>query len=83
MAGDNSYDAVMGRRNEILKQATGIDYDDFVLSPIAFDYEKLLSRAGYSIEQVREIQARTDVGNTKLIELPNLTRLVRKVSDKG
>ena len=41
---DNSYTAVMARKNEIMKASLGIDYDDFILSPVAFDYERMMQR---------------------------------------
>ncbi len=37
---DNSYAAVMARKNEIMKTSTGIDYNTYAQSAIAFDYEK-------------------------------------------
>jgi len=61
---DMSYAAVMGRRNEIMKQALGIDYGDFELGGLAFDYERMMEKAGYTLEQVREIQRETNVGDT-------------------
>ena len=45
---DISYAAVMARSNEIMKAALGIDYDDFIDSPIAFDYERMMEETGYS-----------------------------------
>jgi cysteine synthase len=80
---DLSYDAVMARRGEIMKKALGLEYDEFILSDIAFDYEGMMERAGYSLEEVRQIQQQAGVGNTPLLELKNITQLVRQTSKKG
>ena len=37
---DMSYEAVMGRKNEIMKNAIGLDYSTFEENGIGFDYEK-------------------------------------------
>ena len=50
MSRDLSYSAVMGRRSEIMKKALGIEYDEFIQSKIAFDYEGMMQKAGYSLE---------------------------------
>ncbi len=80
---DNSYSAVMSRRNEIMKQAIGIDYTDFELDGINFDYERMMRETGYTLEEMQEIQGRTGVGNTPLLELRNITALARKLAPKG
>lgn len=80
---DMSYKAVMGRKNEIVKASLGIDYDDYVQSPIAFDYERMMDETGYSYEDVVRIQHETKVGNTPLFELHNLTQAVRRISEPG
>jgi 2-amino-4-ketopentanoate thiolase beta subunit len=80
---DMSYAAVMGRKNEIMKASLGIDYDDYVQSPIAFDYERMMDETGYSHEDVARIQRETKVGNTPLFELHNLTQAVRRISEPG
>lgn len=78
-----SYAAVMARKNEIMKSSLGIDYQDFVLSPIAFDYERMMRETGYTMEDILRIQHETKVGNTPLYELRNLTSAVRKISAPG
>ncbi|WP_073255039.1 2-amino-4-oxopentanoate thiolase subunit OrtB [Caldanaerovirga acetigignens] len=78
-----SYDAVMKRKNEIMKKAVGIDYQVFESGCIAFDYERMMQEVGYTIDEVRKIQAETGVGNTPLLELKNLTKLARKVAPPG
>jgi len=80
---DFSYDAVMSRKNEIMKSSMRLDYDDFIQSPIAFDYERMMSATGYSMEDIIRIQQDTKVGNTPLFELKNLTKAVRALSPKG
>lgn len=80
---DTNYAAVMARKNEIMKRSVGIDYSEFELTPIAFDYEGMMAKAGYSLPEVKRIQAETGVGNTPLLELKNLTRLVRKLAPPG
>ena len=61
---DNSYANVMSRKNEIMKQAVGIDYSKYEIEGIAFDYEKMMAEVGYSLEEVTTIQRETSVGNT-------------------
>jgi threonine synthase len=80
---DISYFAVISRKKDILKKATGIDYDKFEISPIAFDYEGLMNSSEYSSEDVQRILEETGVGNTPLLELKNLTDLVRSISLPG
>ena len=83
MSNKNSYNAVTARSNEILKKALGMDYSEFESGGIAFDYEKMMGETGYSFEEITNIQRETGVGNTPLLELKNLTALVRKISPKG
>jgi len=80
---DNSYGAVMSRRNEIMKKAIGIDYDEFEYPGISFDFEKMMKKTGYTLEEMQKIQGDTGVGNTPIYELKNLTALARKVSPEG
>lgn len=80
---DNSYAAVTGRKNEIMKQAIGIDYSVFESGSIGFDYERMMREAGYTLEEIQKIQADVSVGNTPIIELRNLTALARKMAPKG
>lgn len=80
---DSSYEAVMSRKNIIMKQAMGMDYESFESSPIAFDYEKMMAETGYSHDDIVRIQSETKVGNTPLFELKNITEEVRKISAPG
>ena len=49
IARDTSYLAVMARKNQIMKSSLGIDFDDYIQSPIAFDYERMMHETGYSL----------------------------------
>ena len=80
---DVSYDAVMARKNEIMKTSMQLDYDDFIQSPIAFDYEGMMQATGYTMEDIIRIQHDTKVGNTPLLELKNFTEAVRRISPPG
>ncbi|MCR4425985.1 MAG: 2-amino-4-oxopentanoate thiolase subunit OrtB [Firmicutes bacterium] len=78
-----SYKAVMSRKNEIMIKSVGVDYSQFETGGIAFDYEAMMERVGYSIAEVRRIQAAANVGNTPLVELHNITRAMRKTAPRG
>ncbi len=80
---ENSYNQVMSRRQEIMKNAIGIDYSIFESGSIAFDYERMMNETGYSLKEIETIQQETGVGNTPLLELRNLTKLARKFAPKG
>jgi len=80
---DMSYAAVTARKNEIMKASLGIDFDEYITSPIAFEYERMMDQTGYSHTEIARIQAETKVGNTPLFELHNLTAAVRKIAGPG
>lgn len=80
---DMSYQAVMSRKNEIMKKAIGIDYSVFEYGRIGFDYEGMMEKVAYSIPEMKSIQRETKAGNTPLFELKNITKLVRKYSAPG
>lgn len=80
---DNSYNAIMNRKNEIMKKSVGVDYSKYEIEGLAFDYEKMMDDAGYNLEQVRNLQLETGVGNTPLVELKNINALIKKISPKG
>ena len=50
------FDAIMARRGEIMRKALGMDYSEFELSPIAFDYERMMTAHGYSLDEIVAIQ---------------------------
>lgn len=78
-----TYEALMARRGEIMKQAVGIDYSVFEYGKIAFDYERMMRETGYSLQEMQVIQGESGVGNTPLLELKNLTALARKIAPEG
>lgn len=77
------YKDVMARKSEIMKEAVQIDYSRFESGSIAFDYEAMMDKVGYSLDQIREIQLSTGVGNTPIYELKNLTKLCRQTARPG
>jgi len=80
---DNSYEAVNARRNEIMKNALGMDYSRFESGSIAFDYEAMMRDTGYDLQEIQRIQRSVGVGDTPLIELKNITALARKLAPRG
>lgn len=80
---DDSYQAVMARRGELMEASLQINYEEFELEGVAFDYEKMMSEAAYSMEEMIEIQRSLGVGNTPIVELKNVTQLARKYAPKG
>ncbi|MSS44233.1 PLP-dependent lyase/thiolase [Anaerosalibacter bizertensis] len=78
-----SYKGVMSRQDEIIKKSTRIEYSDYEINKLTFDYEKMMKDTGINLQDIIRIQRETGVGNTPLIELKNLTRLVRKISPSG
>ncbi len=78
-----TYEALMARKGEIIRKAVGIDYSRFESGSIAFDYEGMMKSTGYSLDEVREIQSRTGVGNTPLLELRNISELARRYAPAG
>lgn len=83
MALDMSYKGVMSRQDEIIKKSTRIEYSDYEINKLTFDYEKMMKDTGINLQDIIRIQRETGVGSTPLIELKNLTRLVRKISPNG
>ena len=80
---ETSYEAVLARKSEIFSRATGIDYPQYEISPLAFDYERLMASVPYSFEEIQAIQTETGVGATPLVELKNITALVRSYAAPG
>lgn len=70
-------------QNEIMKDSIGLDYDAFEYEGIGFDYERMMNSHSYSIEEIIEIQRNAKVGNTPLIELKNINKLIKKLAKKG
>jgi len=80
---DNSYNAVMARKNDIMRKSVGIDYDKYEQDYLSFDYEKMLKDCNFSLSEIKKIQLENGVGNTPLKECKNITKLTRKVAKKG
>ena len=78
-----SYAAIMDQRADIMRASVAIDYERYTTGKLAFDYERLMADTGYDIATVQAVQQRTCVGNTPLVELNNITALVRSVSASG
>ena len=79
----SGYHEMMTRKGAIMKSAVQIDYSRFESGSIAFDYEGMMEKVGYSLEEIRDIQLATGVGNTPVYELSNLTALCRKTAQRG
>lgn len=80
---DIGYTGVMARKGEILHTACGIDYEKFRRGRLEFDYDGLMASTGYGLDEIAAIQTGCKVGNTALLELPNLTRLARSMALPG
>jgi len=78
-----SYSGVMNRKNEIMKKAVGIDYGNFESEGIAFGYDEMMHKTGYSLQEIQKAQKETGIGNTPILELKNITELARKFAPKG
>jgi cysteine synthase len=66
-----------------MKNSAGLDFSKFESGSIAFDYERMMKEAGFTIEEIQKIQSEHGVGNTPIIELRNLTALARKIAPQG
>lgn len=80
---DNSYQAVMDRKGQIMNDSLQLDYTQFELDGIAFDFEGMMESVAYSMDEMVEIQSKLGVGNTPIVELKNLTKLSRKYAPEG
>jgi cysteine synthase len=83
MTDSPGYQEIMAQRADIMKESVRIDYTKYATGKLAFDYERLLADTGYDMATTREIQSRTAVGNTPLVELENITELARAVAKPG
>ncbi|MEA3274939.1 MAG: 2-amino-4-oxopentanoate thiolase subunit OrtB [Pseudomonadota bacterium] len=77
------YEAVMAERAAVMHESVGIDYRRYATGALAFDYERMLADTGYDVETARAVQSRTAVGDTPLVELKNITELVRSLAEPG
>ncbi len=79
----NKAQAILNRKNEILKKAIDVDFLKYKQSDIAFDYEKMMEETGYPIEEAMRIQSSLGVGSTPMLELKNINSLIKKLSAEG
>ena len=77
------FDAIMDRKSEIMLRALGMDYSQYDLTPIAFEYEAMMQAHGFSIDDILGIQREAGVGVTPLLELGNMTDLARSMALPG
>ena len=80
---NNSYESVMSRKNQIMRDSVGINYEIYEKDNLSFDYEGLLSEGDFTLKEIRKIQSDNGVGNTPLKECKNITALARKFSKPG
>lgn len=78
-----SYPDLVERKNQILEAATGIAYGQLEQSAVVFDYEGLMQQYRVDLLANESSLGANGVGQTPLIELKNLTRLVRKLAPPG
>ena len=64
---DMSYKGVMSRQDEIIKKSTRIEYSDYEINKLTFDYEKMMKDTGINLQDIIRIQRETGVGNTPLV----------------
>ena len=83
MALAKDYKSVMGRSNDIMKKALGLDYDEFEKGGTVVDYDALMKATNYTLDEIEKIQSRTGVGDTPLLELRNISALARKYAKPG
>jgi cysteine synthase len=77
-------DAVLARAPEIMRKSLGgLDYEQFELGGLAFDYERMMNSVPYTLTEVLHIQKESKVSGTPMFELHNINRLVKKHSEKG
>lgn len=78
-----SYQKTMNQKNDIMRNALRLDYEQFEKPGIGFDYEKMMASSGYTLEDVMRIQKENNVGQTPLIELKRLSKYARKFAKPG
>lgn len=78
-----TYQEIMDLRNQIMKDALKLNYEQFEYPGIGFDYEGLMMEAGYDLDQVKTIQLKNNVGHTPLIELKRLSAYAKSFAKPG
>ena len=79
----SQYEAVLSRRDEIMRRSVGIDYDLLRRGRLGWDYEGLMATVGYDMDEAARIQLARGVGATPMREAPNLTALARSAAPSG
>lgn len=74
---------ITGRNEEILFRSINMNYDEFKTERLAWDYEKLMNVTGLTMDEIRKIASEVYVGSTPLIELKNMNKLVKSISEPG
>ena len=80
---NDSYQAVMARKNQIMKDSVGINYELYEKDYLNFDFESMMNDCGFTLQEVRSIQNEYGVGNTPLKECRNISALARSISKEG
>lgn len=83
MSTQSDYQTMMSQRTEIIRSSVGFNYEQYKTGTLAFAYEQLLADTGYDVHETQIVQRRTGVGDTPLIELTNITTLVRTLTPRG
>jgi cysteine synthase len=83
MIREPGYEEIMSQRSEIMRTSIGLDYEQYATGALAFDYERLLADTGYDVDTTYEVQRATAVGGTPLVEINNITELVRANAQPG
>lgn len=78
-----SYQDVMNRKQEIMRRALKLDYEQFEHPGIGFDYEKMMASSGFTLDDVINIQKENNIGGTPLIELKRISAYARKWAKPG
>ena len=63
-----AYDALLARRDAIMRRSVGIEYERHRRGAVAWDYEGVMAEVGYDLDQVARIQRERGVGGTPLLE---------------
>ncbi len=83
MSRELGYEEIIAQRIDIMRKSLGLDYAQYATGALAFDYERLLSDTGYDVDTAHQVQRSTAVGDTPLVELRNITELVRILAEPG
>ena len=75
--------AITGKNKEILFKSVNINYDDYKSERLAWNYEKFMDSVGLDLDDIKKVQNEVYVGNTPLLELKNINRLVKSLSKRG